>query len=194
MVATALTCAPNPQPFDDLTEAKPVQEHDAAPDNVREMYDTQTQAVTVPTGFHLKTDGLYWGNDSPPTLKVCAPLNVVAETRNPNGEGWGLLIEWFDRDGTLHRQVLPKSMLAGDAAAVRERLLDGGLEIAPSKQARDRLSEFLMAVRTAARARTVDKAGWFGTTYLTPTKTYGPPGAELVVYMNSGRQDDRALR
>lgn len=76
-------------------------------------------------------------------VRICGRVEVVALTRDEKGNAWGCLLRWRDREGRLHEWAMPYSLLAGDCAEVRARLMDEGLTIAPGRKARELLTIYL---------------------------------------------------
>lgn len=109
----------------------------------------------------------------------CAPLWILAVTRNPHGEGWGRLLQWNDSDGRSHTWAMPMSLLAADGAQIYERLMDSGLMVSPFAKARSSL-KFYLSTQVNKRVRCVEKTGWHGPTYVLPDETIGPKDAEPV--------------
>lgn len=111
---------------------------------------------TLPPGFARHNDG-YWrqpGEGKTP-FRVCGLFGVVAETRPEDGNEWGLLLDWEDRDGTLHEWIMPRRLLVGEAVEVRARLAAGGLFVGASDGARRALVELLANVAVPALVRIV---------------------------------------
>lgn len=150
----------------------------------------------MPTGFYMGKGGVYWRN--PDTEKddvfLCAPLRVVAKTRDGESNSWGALLQWRDIDGRQHEWAMPMSMLAADAAAVRERLLDGGLIVSPNKTARERLVTYLNSAAPADRMRAVSRCGWHGDSFVLPGTIYGTNSGERVAVQIPGRADHHFRR
>lgn len=96
----------------------------------------------------------------------CSRLEILAETRNIDGEDWGRLLLVVDRDGHRKRWAMPMAMLAGDGTSYRERLLSLGLILAPGRFARDALHEYVSMARPATKARCVSRVGWHGKTFV----------------------------
>jgi putative DNA primase/helicase len=138
---------------------------------------------------HFKTtaDGLYWISPDPtkPDLHVCGPLQAVARTRDEQGQNWGVLLQWNDRDGREHEWAMPHSLLAGDAREVRANLLDRGLYVSPHDGSRKALMSYLSAVSPAATAMCVSRGGWHSVAdqavFVLPDQVYGAPASERVV-------------
>ena len=69
---------------------------------------------------------------------------------------------------------MPASLLAGRGDEMRAELLGLGLQISPTKTARDRLSEYIQTWRTDLRYRCVDRLGWHDDTFVLPRQVFGP--------------------
>lgn len=123
------------------------------------------------------------GNARAP-LWVCAPLRIIAKTRGTKSADWGRLLEWHDPDGRPHRWAVPAELLAGDGLEVRRELMRLGLEVAPSKRARDLLSTYMQVWPVTERARCVDRLGWHGAVYVLPEEAIGAE-AEAVVFQSA---------
>jgi putative DNA primase/helicase len=129
---------------------------------------------------------------------ICSPLLVIALTRDPAGEEWGRLLEIRDLDGASKRWAMPMSLLAGDAAQLREKLLGLGLVIAPSSFARAALTEYLASAAPENRVRTVNRIGWHDigdrTVYVLPDSVFGNVADESVILPQSAMLNDQAYR
>jgi uncharacterized protein (DUF927 family) len=79
---------------------------------------------------------------------------------------------------------MPLELLQGDGSDVRRELARMGLFIAPSKSARDLLASYLQVWPVEARARCVDRLGWHGSVYVTPSESIGQDN-EIVVFQNA---------
>ena len=140
----------------------------------------------MPHGFEMRPDGLWRdpGEGKAP-FRVCGPFEIVAESRPENGDEWGLLLRWRDRDGKPHEWNMPRRLLAGEAIEVRARLAACGLDVSAIQGARVALVNFLAAVRVAARVRTVPRTGWYrpaggGAAFILPDRTIGTVPGEVV--------------
>jgi putative DNA primase/helicase len=117
----------------------------------RAVIVAQTSDDHVPV-FRMESDGLYYDEHmhedeeeegDKPAIRVSGPFKVAAQTRDGDQRNWGVLLQWLDRDGRLHEWAMPSSMLAGDAAELRGRLLDEGLDVPPHRKARELLTSYL---------------------------------------------------
>lgn len=123
------------------------------------------------------------GNAKAP-LWICAPLHIIAKTRGTKSADWGRLLEWRDPDGRPHRWAVPAELLAGDGLEVRRELMRLGLEVAPSKRARDLLSTYMQVWPVDTRARCVERLGWHGPVFVLPDEAIGAE-AEAVVFQSA---------
>jgi uncharacterized protein (DUF927 family) len=119
-----------------------------------------------------------------PAVWICAPLYVVASTRDGKSSAWGRLLEWHDPDGVGHQWAMPNELLQGDGIEVRRELARQGLSISPLKAARELLATYLQVWRPDAQARCVDRLGWHDGVYVLPGEVVGHNG-ETVVFQNA---------
>jgi putative DNA primase/helicase len=139
--------------------------------------------------FELSETGVYFlgkdkdGNEQT-SQWVCAPLHVIAKTRDEKSGEWGRLLEWQDDDGHTHQWAMPLELLESDGLDVRRELARLGLQISPSPSARGLLATYIKVQPIDARARCVDRLGWHGNTFVTPNGSIGE-AEELVVFQNS---------
>jgi putative DNA primase/helicase len=116
---------------------------------------------------------------------VCSRLDVVARTRDEDGQGWGYLLTFPDPMGNVRTWAMPARMLAGDGAEYRAALLNMGLRIASGANARNRLGQYLQSRQPKEMARCADRVGWHGQAYVLPRITIGGDG-ERIVYQVDG--------
>ncbi len=140
----------------------------------------------VSPGFEMREDGLYRkAREDQAPFKVCGPFEILGESRPEGGNNWGLLLRWKDRDGVAHEWIMPRRLLAGEAAEVRQRFADCGLDIGGSDGARRALVQFLSDVQHPGRVRTVTQTGWYrppngGAAFVLPNRTVGQIIGEVV--------------
>jgi putative DNA primase/helicase len=144
------------------------------------------EAPAVPLGFVLSESGVFAaGGDDAELKRVCGRLAVTAVTHDGTGRSYGRLLAWQGLDGEAHEWAMPMTLLAGDGAELRARLLDEGLDIEPGRWAREALLRYLNAARPAARARVVHRLGWHdtpaGRAFVLPETTLGPHGAPRLI-------------
>lgn len=136
---------------------------------LRPLLDQAPQAesnVKMPAGYSMTSRGLYFtpehaGELPPVPVWISAPFEVIAETRDESGTGWGLLISWLDRDKRYHQWSLPKKLVHSTGKEIVSELEDSGLNCAISQN--HLLKQFISAVHTKTRLRCVTNSGWHKT-------------------------------
>lgn len=112
---------------------------------------------------------------------VCSPLHILAETRDEDGEGRGLLLEIIDSEGQPHRWAMPSSLRAGNGDTYRGVLLDKGLRLAPGLRGKQNLELYLSTAKPETYARCVSRTGWYGNVFVLPDEVVGEQKGEEVV-------------
>lgn len=137
--------------------------------------------VHWPPGFEMRAEGLFRlpTKDDQKAQRLCGPFEVLAETRPDGNDSWGLLLRWNDRDGFTHQWIMPRALLAGEAADLRARLAACGLDVSQSQGARAALVQCLAAIRCDRRARTVPRIGWHFGTLEKPSAAFLLPGNQV---------------
>ncbi len=140
--------------------------------------------------FTVTDAGVYYNGrdkDGRPTapLWLCSRLDVIARTRDPDGNGWGYLLSFADPIGRPREWAMPARMLSGDGGEYRAILLAMGLRIATAPAARNRLTEFLQSRNPDALATCVERSGWHpagdgGAVYALPGETIGEAPERIV--------------
>lgn len=123
------------------------------------------------------------GNDKAPVW-VCSSLDVLAKTRDNKSGEWGRLLAWLDDDRVAHQWAMPLELLEGDGGDMRRELARLGVHTATSKTARDLLAAFIKVWPVQHRARCVDRLGWHGEVFITPSGVIGASD-ESVVFQNA---------
>src|SRR5262249_36822676 len=68
--------------------------------------DASSEAVLK--HFDQTPRGLYWRSPdiTKPDIHVCGHFHAVASTRDEQGQNWGVLLQWKDRDGRDHEWAM----------------------------------------------------------------------------------------
>lgn len=120
---------------------------------------------------------------------VCSRLEVLAETRDAQGQNWGRLLAVHTREGEVNQWAMPMELLAGSGEAYRAELLNLGLLLAPDSTARHALHEYISTACPSERARCVERLGWHGAVYVLPNRTFGGGDDERVLFQVDAPQD-----
>ncbi len=124
------------------------------------------QSETRKRFFVTESDGVYVVEPTKSGDAYCAPrvvcdrLEVSALARDPANGGWGLLVEFADRDKVKHRLVVPARSFNGEGLEATGLLYDKGLYIAPG--GRRAVLDYLQTQSPEKRARTTSRTGWHG--------------------------------
>jgi putative DNA primase/helicase len=143
---------------------------------IPEFHDEQLSAAWVkwPPGYEARTDGLYFVDDAEkPSVRLTGPFKLLGLARSPQGQKWSLLLEWADRDGCVHRDLIPRGELLSTGADVFKPLMSAGLEISPGVRQLKLLREALAGVDCAGRVRLVSRTGWYDGAFVLPNQTIG---------------------
>lgn len=144
--------------------------------------------------FELYHDGLYlakYNLDDPANItfkykmRICSPLEVIAQTHDEISSNWGRLLTWHDANGKLHQWAMPLALLQGDAREYRKELASQGLLITTNQKQRSYLDAYIQDYPAYQRALCVSKLGWQGERYVLPDRTLGGNNDELIVYQSS---------
>ncbi|PQO87272.1 hypothetical protein C5614_31210 [Massilia phosphatilytica] len=139
--------------------------------------------------FDVSSRGVYFigtdkdGNEQPERW-ICSWLSVAAKTRDSKSGEWGRLLEWLDDDCVRHHWAMPLELLQSDGTDMRRELARMGLSIAPGKAQRDLLASYVQVWPVENRARCVERLGWHGGVYVTPSESIGQED-EIVVFQNA---------
>lgn len=141
----------------------------------------------MPRGYSLvktgRNAGLYYLKEATDgtveTIRLGPPLEVIAETRDADGNDWGLYLRWHDNDGQEHTWAMPKTLLYAQHGEWFAKLAYGGWCGNPS--CRKHISAFFADVRPVRRIRCVDKTGWQGDCYVLPDVVFGQNANEDIV-------------
>jgi len=178
------------------TEAKPdktgksaICESKGCPDTVN-VQPGQTGAKEKNPPFILKKGGVYacsYDGDGKltETTWLCSRLEITAETRDENGESWGRLLVFKDRDECEHSWAMPMALLSGSCEELRRELLHQGLEITSNTKVRARLGDYIQRTRPRKKARCVHKTGWHNGVFVFPSYTVGKADERVIFQAES---------
>jgi putative DNA primase/helicase len=116
-------------------------------------------------------------------LRVSDAFEILGESRDSDGKGWGKWVKIADRDGGAHTLNIRNSDLQGDPSVAASKMADAGLVVI--KAAQKYLQSYLIQVRADARVRRVDSTGWHQINgkdvFTLPSGTLGDTSGETVV-------------
>ncbi|TCW29530.1 DUF927 domain-containing protein [Gulbenkiania mobilis] len=149
---------------------------------------------SIPSGFLLVSNGerpgVYWldpDGEKPPRW-VCSPLTVDAKTRDERGSNWGRLLSWRDAERRLHRWAMPSELTCGDGAELAKELVRGGLDVDPTRKARELLNAYLVRSTPPQLVRCTNRTGWHGDAFVLHDEVIGKLDGEDV-FLQSERDE-----
>jgi uncharacterized protein (DUF927 family) len=154
----------------------------------RERQRRTPGSVVWGAGFRMEERGLVFmgGDEEAEPELVCAPFQILGETRSAEGTGWGRYLSWFDRDGRRQIFVLPDSLLVSPPGVMEAAVADRGLRISGRPNARLLLRQAIAEAETDARVTTVPHTGWHmeggSPVFVLPGgEAYGPNAGRVVL-------------
>ena len=180
---------------------------DVRPERLRALLAEAAPAcapAVLPDGFTFRNDGLWFRptsterNPDPSPLWVAAPFEVVGEAHDGSGNGWGVLLCWWDRDGVPHQWCVPKRLVHEQGNKIAAELQDAGLTCGVGGRAECLLKQFISSVRASRKLRCVSRAGWHEAqgqhVFMLPNGGAFGPGANNFVMQAERMGTDAAFR
>jgi uncharacterized protein (DUF927 family) len=129
----------------------------------------------------------YCFDEDTPLQRICDRLDILAKTRDVDGNNWGLLVRFKDSDHQHKQWNIPADLLATEGGSeILRTLLNMGLRIEPDRKSKPRLLAYLQSYETTERARLVSLLGWHGTSYLLPDGAIGDAEEQLYFQSRGG--------
>lgn len=145
--------------------------------------------------LHILDNGLYLikeKRDEDGQLKqtrtfICHSAIILGEARSLNNDNWKRVIQFHDKDNTLHRLLIPYEHFMGEAQEALKIIANHGLM--PPRQAykKNVFINYIQDYPIEQRFRCVDRAGWHGSCFATPNKTYGNSEDEELLFHSDSK-------
>lgn len=145
--------------------------------------------------LHILDNGLYLvkeKRDEDGELKqtrtfICHSAIILGEARSLNNDNWKRVIQFHDKDNTLHRLLIPYEHFMGEAQEALKIIANHGLM--PPRQAykKNVFINYIQDYPIEQRFRCVDRAGWHGYCFATPNKTYGNSEDEELLFHSDNK-------
>lgn len=112
---------------------------------------------------------------------------ILGEARSQNNDNWKRVIQFHDKDNTLHRLLIPYEHFMGEAQEALKIIANHGLM--PPRQAykKNVFINYIQDYPIEQRFRCVDRAGWYGYCFATPNKTYGNNEDEELLFHSDSK-------
>lgn len=124
-------------------------------------------APDMPDGYALFPDGIYKqpADEKRAPFFLCTPLRVVAVFSDMQGRGHGKLVSIKVDESQWAEIPINNAELYSRPTAVLAALIDRGLEVAPGKENKKLLIEFIATSKPDRQLRTANQMGWVGAKY-----------------------------
>lgn len=140
--------------------------------------------------LHIMDNGLYLikekigedGEVNQTRTFISHSIIILGEARSPNNDNWKRVIQFYDKDNTLHRLLIPYEHFMGEAQEALKIIANHGLM--PPRQAykKNVFINYIQDYPIEQRFRCVERAGWHGYCFATPNKTYGNSEDEELLF------------
>ena len=145
--------------------------------------------------LHILDNGLYLikekrdedGQLNQTRTFICHSAIILGEARSLNNDNWKRVIQFHDKDNTLHRLLIPYEHFMGEAKEALTIIANHGLM--PPRQAykKNVFINYIQEYPIEKRFRCVDRAGWHGYCFATPNKTYGNSEDEELLFHSDSK-------
>jgi uncharacterized protein (DUF927 family) len=107
---------------------------------------------------------------------------ILGEARSLKNDNWMRVIQFYDKDNTLHRLLIPYEHFMGEAQEAMRVFANHGLM--PPRQAykKNVFINYIQDYPIEQRFRSVERAGWYGYSFVTTNRTYGNGTDEELLF------------
>ncbi|MGB8695857.1 DUF927 domain-containing protein, partial [Acinetobacter sp.] len=145
--------------------------------------------------LHVLKNGLYLikeNKDEDGQLKqnptfICHSAIILGEARSLNNDNWKRVIQFHDKDNTLHRLLIPYEHFMGEAQEALKIIANHGLMPPRLAYKKNVFINYIQDYPIEQRFRCVDRAGWHGYCFATPHKTYGNSEDEELLFHSDNK-------
>jgi len=145
--------------------------------------------------LHIMDSGLYLikeKRDEDGQLKqtrtfICHSAIILGEARSLNNDNWKRVIQFHDKDNTLHRLLIPYEHFMGEAQEALKIIANHGLMPPRQSHKKNVFINYIQDYPIEQRFRCVDRAGWHGHCFATPNKTYGNSEDEELLFHSDNK-------
>lgn len=140
--------------------------------------------------FICREDGLYMEDTNAPEgkKKIGSPLKVLGRIKNPDGNGWGRLLELESNDHQKHICTVATCDYIGKGDAVLAKLCDLGFEPA-HRYCVKYVLDYIATANCEDTYIHTDKTGWYGNFYILPDKIFGAANDHIKIYFKGSTDD-----
>ncbi|WP_343597676.1 DUF927 domain-containing protein [Acinetobacter sp.] len=146
--------------------------------------------------LHILDTGLYQikekqdenGETKQIKIAISKSLIILGEARSLKNDNWKRVIQFHDKDNTLHTLIIPYEHFMGEAQDALKLIASHGLMPPRQTHKKNVFIHYLQDYPIEQRFRCVDRTGWYGNAFVTTHKTYGDHEDEQLLF-NSEMKD-----
>ena len=140
--------------------------------------------------LHILENGLYQikekqdenGETKQSKIFISKPLTVLGEARSLKNDNWKRVIQFHDKDHTLHTLIIPYEHFMGEAQDALKLIASHGLMPPRQTHKKNVFINYLQDYPIEKRFRCVDRTGWYGNAFVTTSRTYGNTQDEELLF------------
>ena len=107
---------------------------------------------------------------------------ILGEARSLNNDNWKRVIRFYDKDNTPHTLLIPYEHFMGEAQEALKIIANHGLMPPRQSQKKNVFINYIQDYPIEHRFRCVERAGWYGNSFVTTNRTYGNSNDEELLF------------
>lgn len=107
---------------------------------------------------------------------------VLGEARSLNNDNWKRVIRFHDKDNTQHTLLIPYEHFMGEAQEALKIIANHGLMPPRHSHKKNVFINYIQDYPIEKRFRSVERAGWYGNSFVTTNRTYGNGTDEELLF------------
>ena len=107
---------------------------------------------------------------------------ILGEARSLKNDNWKRVIQFHDKDRTLHTLIIPYEHFMGEAQDALKLIASHGLMPPRQTYKKNVFINYLQDYPIEKRFRCVDRTGWYGNSFVTTSRTYGNNVEEELLF------------
>ena len=107
---------------------------------------------------------------------------VLGEARSLNNDNWKRVIRFHDKDNTQHTLLIPYEHFMGEAQEALKIIANHGLMPPRHSNKKNVFINYIQDYPIEKRFRSVERAGWYGNSFVTTNRTYGNGTDEELLF------------
>ena len=115
-------------------------------------------------------------------MLISNALIILGEARSLKNDNWKRVIQFHDKDRTLHTLIIPYEHFMGEAQDALKLIASHGLMPPRQTHKKNVFINYIQDYPIEKRFRCVDRTGWYGNAFVTTHRTYGNQDDEQLLF------------